>query len=93
MRRLWMRVPDLARRLLLATLLGFVVLSPWGGLTVDPSLFAGVLLVPAAWVLVIVASWMHVRSRSRIEAWERAKVRRKSERGLRRSTSYAIAAL
>ncbi len=60
------------RRLLLATLLGVLALSLMAGLLVDPRWFALIALAPATWVLAIVVSWMHVRSQSKMEAWERA---------------------
>ena len=68
-----MRTFTFARRLLLTTLLGIVFWSVVLGLFVDSRLFVGVAVAPLAWAFVIVASWGHVRSRSKVEAWERAR--------------------
>jgi hypothetical protein len=62
-----------ARRLLLTTLLGIAFLSVVLGVFVDSRVFVGVAVAPLSWALGIVASWGHVRSRSKLEAWEPAR--------------------
>jgi hypothetical protein len=65
-----MGTPAFARRLLVKTLLGILVLSVTLGLLFGPQWIAA---VAAVWVVALIAAWSHYRYRSKLGGWGRAR--------------------
>ncbi|MBV8940372.1 MAG: hypothetical protein JO240_01420 [Solirubrobacterales bacterium] len=78
--RWWMRVPELARRLLIAGL-GLLALGALLGLLFGPPLFA---VAPVLWLVIGLSTWSHYRSASKIEDWERRNREAETLRALQR---------
>jgi membrane protein implicated in regulation of membrane protease activity len=64
-----MGTPVFARRLLVTTLLGIIVLSVTLGLLFGPRWVAA---LAGVWAVALIAAWSHYRYRSKLGTWERA---------------------